>query len=49
MRTYEIREIPTGWKLTMYEDGVEEGGGVGGPDDYEFLEENALEFCAGKQ
>jgi hypothetical protein len=45
MRTYEIEPTATGWKLTMYEDGEEVGGGVGGPDDYDFLLEQAAEFC----
>ena len=45
MRTYEIEQTATGWKLTMYEDGEEVGGGVGGLNDYEFLLEQAAEFC----
>lgn len=45
MRTYEIVETPTGWKLTMYEDAIECGGGGGGPDDYDFLLQQAEEFC----
>lgn len=45
MRTYEIEPTATGWKLTMYENGEEVGGGVGGSDDYDFLLEQAVEFC----
>lgn len=44
MRSYEIEETATGWKLTMYEDDEEIGAAVGGPDDYEWIEEQALEF-----
>lgn len=49
MRTYEIVETPTGWKLMMYEGGEQVAGGVGGPDDYEFLEDQALEFCGDQE
>lgn len=45
MRSYEIVETPMGWKLTMYENGVEFGCGVGGPEDYDFLLHLAEEFC----
>lgn len=45
MRSYEIVRTASGWKLTMYEDGEEVGGGVGGHDDYDFLLEQAHEFC----
>jgi hypothetical protein len=45
MRTYEIVQTPRGWKLTMYQDGVEVGGGVGRKHEYEFLERQAEEFC----
>lgn len=45
MRTYDIEPTPTGWKLTMYEDGEEFGRGVGGLDDYDFLLQQAMEFC----
>lgn len=45
MRSYEIVQTPTGWKLTMYQHGVEVGGGVGGPHDYDFLLQQAEEFC----
>ncbi len=44
MRTYELLETSSGWSLTMYEDSKEVGGGVGGPDDYDFLLEQALDF-----
>jgi len=44
MRTYEITPTSSGWKLTMYEDGEEVGAGVGGPDDYEWLEDQGEEF-----
>lgn len=45
MRAYDLTPIPTGWKLTLYEDGVEAGGGVGGHDDFDFLLDQAEEFC----
>lgn len=45
MRTYKIEQTATGWKLTMYEDGEEVGGEVGGLDDYDSLLELAAEFC----
>jgi hypothetical protein len=45
VRTFEIERTLTGWKLTMYEDGEEAGGGVGGADDYDFLLEQAQAFA----
>jgi hypothetical protein len=46
MRTYTLtRHHIHYWKLTLYADGVEVGGGVGGPGDYDFLLEQALTFC----
>jgi len=45
MRTYELVQVDTGWQLTLYIDGEEVGGGGGGPDDYEFLLEQAKSFC----
>lgn len=45
MRTYDIKpraaKLGGGWKLTMYQDGVEAGGGVfpPGPDSYEDAED----------
>lgn len=45
MRTYELIPTSTGWKLTMYDDGEEVGGGVGGPEDYDFLDEQGKQFC----
>jgi len=44
-RSYEILQTATGWKLMMYEDGQEVGGGVGGHDDYDFLLRQAQDFC----
>lgn len=45
MRTYLIDETEDGFKLTLYEDGQELGAVVGGPDDFEFLERVAEDFC----
>jgi hypothetical protein len=45
MRTYKIEPTATGWKLTMYEDGEEAGGGVGAPEDYDYLLKQAQDFC----
>lgn len=45
MRSYEISPTASGWKLTMYQDGEEVGGGVGGMDDFDFLVEQAMSFC----
>ena len=47
VRTFDIRKTEAGWKLTMYEDGKEAGGGVGGPDDHDFLISQAYQFCGG--
>lgn len=43
-RTYEIEPVENGWRLKMFEDGEEVGGGVGGEDDYDFLLTQAQEF-----
>lgn len=43
-RSYEIEPIPDGWKLTMFEDGEEAGGGKGGPDDYDSLMDAGEQF-----
>jgi hypothetical protein len=45
MRAYDLTPTVTGWKLTLYEDGQEAGGGVGGPDDFDFLLDQAEDFC----
>lgn len=45
VRTFEIEQTLTGWKLTMYEDGELAGGGVGGPDDYDYLLGQAQAFA----
>jgi hypothetical protein len=44
-RTFEIEQTLTGWKLTMYEDGEAAGGGVGEPEDYDYLLEQAQAFA----
>lgn len=44
-RSYEIEPIDGGWKLRLYEDGEEAGGGKGGEDDYGDLLAAAEEFC----
>lgn len=44
-RAFEITETPTGWRLTLFEDGEEAGGGVGGPDDYDFLLTQGEDFA----
>jgi hypothetical protein len=46
VRSYEVNEIDTGWKLTMYEAGEEVGAALGGPNDYEWLLERGEEFKA---
>jgi hypothetical protein len=46
IRTFKIQQTLTGWKLTMYEDGEEVGGGVGELEDYDFLLEQAQAFAA---
>ena len=35
------------WKLTLLEDGVEVGGGVGQEGDYDYLVEQGLDFVDG--
>jgi hypothetical protein len=35
------------WKLTLLEDGVEVGGGVGQEDDYDYLVDQGQEFVNG--
>jgi hypothetical protein len=44
VRTFDIVKTASGWKLTMYQNSQEVGGGVGGPDDYDFLLEQAMQF-----
>lgn len=44
-RAFEITETATGWKLTLFENGEEAGGGVGGPDDYDFLLTQGEDFA----
>lgn len=45
-RSYEIQPRPDGtWKLTLFEDNEEVGGGVGEQEDYEYLLDQAEEFC----
>lgn len=44
-RSYEIEPIDGGWKLTLFEDGEEMGGGKGQEDDYDALLQAAEEFC----
>lgn len=44
-RSFEITETASGWKLTLYEGGEEAGGGVGGPDDYDFLLTQGEDFA----
>jgi hypothetical protein len=45
-RSYEVRSRPDGgWKLVLFEDGEEAGGGVGEADDYDFLIEQGEDFC----
>lgn len=43
-RGYEIIETLTGWRVVFFEGGEEVGGGVGGPDDYEWLLDQGEEF-----
>jgi len=48
VRTYTL--VPgkaNAWKLTLFEDGQEVGGGVGQEDDYQELLDEALLFCGG--
>jgi len=44
-RSYEIEPIDGGWKLTLFEDGEEMGGGKGQEEDYDALLQAAEEFC----
>lgn len=43
-RSYELEPIEGGWKLTLWEDGEEAGGGKGGEDDYDFLMDSGEQF-----
>ena len=46
MRTYTLeRGLVNHWKLTLFEDGQEVGGGVGAESDYDSLLEVAHQFC----
>jgi hypothetical protein len=44
-RSYELEPVDGGWKLTLFEDGEEAGGGKGGEDDYESLLDAGEEFA----
>lgn len=43
-RSYEIEPIDSGWRLRLYEDGEEAGGGKGGTDDYDALLDAGEQF-----
>lgn len=47
-RTYEITPTPQGWRMAVYEDGIEIAGGAGdnSDDDYAYLLEQAEAICA---
>jgi len=46
MRSFTlIRHTFHYWKLTLFEDGEEVGGGVGGLSDFDALTDIGLEFC----
>lgn len=44
IRTYEIFPVGDRWKLVLFEDGEDAGGGFGGSDDYDFLFDQGNEF-----
>lgn len=44
-RSYEIEPHNGGWKLKLYEDGEEAGGGIGDAEDYNELLSAGEEFC----
>lgn len=49
-RSYEIEPIDGGgWKLKLFEDGEEAGGGRGDDDDYDSLVEAGENFCGIEQ
>lgn len=43
-RSYELEPIDGGWRLKLFEDGEEAGGGKGGKDDYADLLQAGEEF-----
>jgi hypothetical protein len=45
LRSYVIEPVEGGWKMTLFEDGEEVGGGKGEENDYEDLLRSAEEFC----
>lgn len=44
-RSYELEPTADGWKLTLFEDGEEAGGGRGGEDDYDALLDAGQQFA----
>ena len=44
-RHYEICQTGFGWKLSLFQNNEQVGGGVGGPSDYHLLLDQALDFC----
>lgn len=48
-RSFELQPVEGGWKLTLYEDGDEAGGGRGTDDDYNDLYQAGEEFTGVEQ
>lgn len=47
-RSYEITPTPEGWRMAVYEDGIEIAGGAAGDtdEDFDYLLEQAEAICA---